>query len=168
MLLIEDNAQRCSDELTDDGGVGGTLDAHGGAAEETEDHNGIKNDIDDGADTLNVHGDEGLTGALQHALSGNFHKNTDGADADDGEVIHPVLCNDGRNTLLHGKIEVGTKDAKQRKRRSGAYGKQQTDIGNLLGALAVFLSQTAGKQSVHAHAGAGGKGDHQVLNGECQ
>lgn len=138
VLLIEDNAQRRGDELADNGGVGGTLDAHGGAAEETEDHNGIKNDIDDGADTLNVHGDEGLAGALQHPLSGDLHKDADGADADDGKILGAVFRDDGGNTLLHGEVELRAENPEQREYYGGADGKQQADIGDFLGGLAVF------------------------------
>lgn len=168
VLLIEDNTKHCGDQLTDDGSIGSAPDAHGRAAEEAEDHDGIEDDIDDGADALNEHGDEGLAGALQHPLGGDLHKDADGADADDGKILGAVFRDDGGNTLLHGEVELRAENPKQREYHGGADGKQQADISDFLGGLAVFLAQSAGKQGIHTHAGAGGKGDHEVLNGEGQ
>ena len=166
VLLIEDDAQRRRNKLPDDGGVGGTPHAHGGQSQQAEDQDGVKDDIEDGADPLDIHGDEGLASALKHPLGGDFHKDADRTDADDGEILGAVFRNDGGNALLHREKQPGTEQPEQRKHHAAADSQQQPDIGDGLGALAVFFAQTAGKQGVHAYAGAGGKGDHEVLDGE--
>ena len=168
MPLIQENAQCGSNKLADDGSIGGAFNPHGGQPAQAEDHNGIEDNIDDSTYALDVHGDKGLAGSLQHTLGSNFHKDADGTDADNGEVFCTILGYEGGNPFLHGEVEMGAKGPEQCKYDCGADGKQQAHIGYFFRPFAVLLPQSTGKQGIHTNTGAGGKGNHEVLNGEGQ
>ena len=166
--LVQNNAQRGGNQLTDDGSDGGAADPHSGESQQAKDEDGIQNDIEKSAGTLDEHSDEGAARPLQDALRGDLHKDAERADADDRKVFGAVLGDEGGDPLLQGKVGMRKETAQQRKNGGGADRKQQADIGNLFGLFPVLLPQPAGKQRVDADAGAGGKGDHQVLDGKRQ
>ena len=57
-----------ADELPDDGGNGCAPDAHGRAAQQTEDHNGVENNVDHCADDEGDHRQHRVTHGLQKPL----------------------------------------------------------------------------------------------------
>ena len=64
LFVVEVNSQRAAAELADDGGDGGAGHAHF----QSEDEDGVENDVDDSAQPLGVHAEDRPPGALQEPL----------------------------------------------------------------------------------------------------
>lgn len=137
MLLIEDNAKHCGDQLTDDGSIGSAPDTHSRAAEEAEDHNGIEDDIDDGADALNEHGDEvwPVPCSIRSVVISTKMPMEPMQTME--RYWAPYSAMMGKH-LLHGEVELRAENPEQREYYGGADGKQQANISDFLGGLAVF------------------------------
>ena len=72
--------------MAQDGGVSGARDAESRAAEETEDHDRVKNDVDDSAGDLADHAQLCASGGLQHSLKGHLEEESDGEAGYRGKV----------------------------------------------------------------------------------
>ena len=71
---IEPQRRRCAGELPDDGGNGCAPDAHGRAAQQTEDHNGVENNVDHCVDDEGDHRQHRVTHSLQEPLPVGLQK----------------------------------------------------------------------------------------------
>ena len=74
---IQGQADARSHDLADDSRVSRAGYAEGGTAQQTEDHNRIEDDIDDGAGRLRDHGIDRQSGGLQETLEHHLEEQTE-------------------------------------------------------------------------------------------
>ena len=89
-----DGVQHCQN-LTDNGGNRCAGDTHGRQTEPTEDKDGVKDDIADGANQLKDHRIEHIAGRLKGLFQIDFDKAAKGEDGDDGGVFNTHLDDGG-------------------------------------------------------------------------
>ena len=85
--LIEHETKRHAADLADDGSDGRARNAHSRAAQQTEDHNGVQNDVDDRARQLGHHGQHRVAGSLHHALKADAEEQTEAENAHDAQIL---------------------------------------------------------------------------------
>lgn len=154
-------------DLAGHSGDGGARHAHGREAQQAKDHDGVQNNVGEGADQLEDHGPDHVAGCLQGLFQGDLHKHAKRKHAADRNIgaAHP---DDLRVCFKEFKEGGGKEPAIDGKQRPGANG-QQNAVG--CGGVCLFLpalAQTPGDQAGDAHRGAHGKGDEKVLQGEGQ
>ena len=88
------------------GSQGGPGDFHPGEAEQSKNHDGIQDDIDDGSGSLGDHVVDRLSGRLHQALEGYLQEDSCGTQRDDGKIFRAVF-DDGLVIRLQCKEEVG-------------------------------------------------------------
>ena len=89
-----DGVQHCQN-LTGNGGNRCTGDTHGRQTEPTKDKDGVKDDVGDGANQLEDHRVEHISGCLKGFLQIDLDKAAEGEDGDDGGVIDTHLDDGG-------------------------------------------------------------------------
>ena len=88
---MEDGACDTCGDLTDDRCDSGTLDAHCGDRAEAEDEDRVENDIYNGTDDLNCHGESSFARCLKKLFKSYLHVNAEAADTADGKVLLSVF-----------------------------------------------------------------------------
>ena len=171
-LLIQSKADDGGNELTDDCGDSRTGNAHAGAAEETEDHDGVQDDVGQGTAELGDHGQQGVTGGLEHTLKVDGHEQAGAGRGNDSQVrgthgedaflVGQVVGNDKTHGL------AGQEETEEDEEHAAQHLDEQTVPGAAAGTLRITLTQTAGKQAVDTCAHTGGQGDHQHLERHSQ
>ena len=86
LFLIQSEADDGGNELTDNRGNSRTGNAHAGTAEQTEDHDGVQDDIGHGTAELGDHGEHGVTGGLEHTLKVDGYEQAGAGRGNDGQV----------------------------------------------------------------------------------
>ena len=143
-----------------------------GEAEEAEDHDRVKDDVDDRASGLADHAQLGAAGGLQESLEVHLEEETKRHACDDGEVCVAVFDDFGgcggirAGFELHGERPVGAKDREQQERDKAAEGQEDAHIGGCVGPVEALLAEGTGEQRVHTDTGTGTNCDHEVLQGE--
>ena len=156
-------SQTAAAELADNGGHSGTRHAHF----EHEDEDGVQHDVDDGAQPLGVHGEDGAAGTLQQALEHDLAEHSQRGTAADAQIGDAVIHNVVDVRL--GAEEGPPKAQGQHGGEYKAHHRQENAVdGHLIGPLAVPGAQRPAQQGIDAHGGAGGQTDHQVLGREGQ
>ena len=164
---VEEDGQAGGQDLPQDGGQGGSRHLHPGEAEQSEDQNGVHDDVDNGAHRLGDHGVEGAAGGLEHPVKGDLYKQPYRQPADDGHVLCAVVHN-GLLAGLHLEKEPGAGQADGHEHQAAEDGQKQAVHGGGVGPALAALAQALGQQGVDAHAGSHGHGDHQILDREGQ
>ena len=164
---VEEDGQAGGQDLTQDGGQGGSRHLHPGEAEQSEDQNGVHDDVDNGAHRLGDHGVEGAPGGLEHPVKGDLYEQPYRQAADDGHVLCAVVHN-GLLAGLHLEKEPGAGQADGHEHQAAEDGQKQAVHGGGVGPALAALAQALGQQGVDAHAGSHGHGDHQILDREGQ
>ena len=167
LFLVKDKANDGGNKLTDHRGDSRTGYAHAGAAKETEDHDGVQDDIDDGSAELGYHGEHGVTGGLEHTLKEDRHEEAGAGRSDDSQVRGAH----GEDALLVGQVIrhdkthglAGQEETEDDEKHAAQNLNQETVPGTTAGTIRIALAQTAGKQAVDTSAHTGGQSDHQHL-----
>ena len=144
-------------------GDGGSGYLQPGKSEQAEDQDGIHDNIDDRPDPLRDHGIDGLSGGLQETFQGHLHKDSDGEDADDRQILSTI----GDDLFIPGlqpEKAVGAGEADEGHEREADKGEKDSVFGGPVRVLEFFLPQIAGEQGIDPHAGSCGNGNHQALN----
>ncbi len=153
--------------LADDGGNGGTLYPHGGAAQQAKNHNGVQNQVGDGTGEHKHHGPDHVAGGLQNLFNGNLQKHTKGEDAHHRKVIGAPGGSGG--VFSKGANEsAGEEKAEQQKHQVAAHGQHNAVAGGAVGGFAVAFAQAARNKRVKPHAGANRNRGDQHLDGKGQ
>ena len=162
---VHHQADRRRDPLAEDGRIGRARNTHLREAEQAEDENRVKNDVDDCARALADHRQQRAAGALQQALKEDLHENAHRADHDDGRIVDAAL-HDFLDVRLHLKIRAHNRHAAEHEDQ--AADEQQHDaVGRrAVHAFLVLRAQRAREHRVQAHAQTRRNRDHQVLNRE--
>ncbi len=162
-FIVEKQGKEHCQELPGDRGDGGSADTQRRETVKTEDHNRVKDNVGDGADSLGKHIINGFSSGLHNAFQHHLQIKSDRKNQADLQVLYPIF-DDRSIRSLTGKINAGSEYAKQGKRYRAQNGKEDTILCGLLRFLWILFSQRAGKQGVDTDAGARGNGDHQALN----
>ena len=94
LLQVQEEAEAGCDHLAQDCGKGRARHAHLRKAEKAEDHDGVEDDIDNGAGRLGDHAVKGPAGGLEQALKGDLEDRAEGQAEADPEVDRSVLLDD--------------------------------------------------------------------------
>ena len=137
---IQVAADAGGDNLAENGSSRSAGDTHFGEAEETEDHDRVKNDIDNGAGSLGDHTVEGAAGGLQQPFKSDLENRAEGHAQDDPQIDRAVLLYQG---ILDLCPDEGTRaeQADQQEKDIGQDGQEQTVVGSFVGAVKPLLSQ---------------------------
>ena len=92
---VEDDADDTGNDLSEDGGGGGTGDAHFREGAVTEDQDRIHDDIDDGTRHLADHGIDRFSCCRQQTLHADLNENTDAQNTADLHVGDAVFIDQG-------------------------------------------------------------------------
>ncbi len=172
LLLIQSKADDGGNELTDNRGDCRTGNAHAGAAEETEDHDGIQDDVGQGTAELGDHGQHGVSGGLEHTLKVDGHEQAGAGRGNDGQVrgthgedaflVGQVVGNDKAHGLTcqeetEDDEQAGTQDLNK-----------QAVPGTAACTFRITLAQTAAQEAVDTGTHTGGQRDHEHLEGHGQ
>ena len=167
-LQIQKDGQQSAHKLAQHGRHRRAGDPQPGHAAQTEDKDGVQHDVDDGADHLGGHGQDGPAGGLEQALKAELAEKTHGEPQADAGVGGAHL-HDLRHALSLGhEKRPGEENADQGERHGVAQGQENARARRPVGHLLLLFPQGAGQQGVDAHGGARAHGDHQVLEGERQ
>ena len=98
--VVDDDARHHAAPLADDGGKRRTRHAHGRKAQKAENHDGVEDDIHDGARHLADHLIHCFAGGLQDALEGDLHKAAQAQHRHDAH-IHRAACGYLRHLCEH-------------------------------------------------------------------
>lgn len=158
---VEDETEDAAANLPDHGGNGGAADAQ----TKHKDENGVKDDVDDSAQALRVHGVEGTAGALKEPLEHHLAEKAERTAAGDEQIVTTLLHDIG-NACLSGKKRTGKEYGQNGTDNKTHKGQKDAVAGHRVGALGLFGAQRPSHQRVDAHRRAGGQSDHQLLGGE--
>ena len=167
VLMQVIHAHQHAQQLAQHRGDGGACHPQLWEAQQAEDEDGVKDDVENGAGKLGKHGVEGIPGRLQdlfkHALENE--ENTG----------HPYIIEVGAGIVIDLRIRVehgdqlGRKQGEQQPKGRAAEQGQEFSMGSgLVGVLLAFFPQATGHQGIDAHAGAYGHRHDQHLIGEYQ
>ena len=154
-------------DLSGDSGNSRAGHTHGRESQQPKDHDGVQDDVGDGADELEDHGPDHVAGGLEGLLQGDLYKYAEGEHTADGDVraAHPddfLVC------FEELKEGGGEKSSIQGEQHPGADCQYNAMSGGGIGFILTALAQAAGDQAGDAHSGTHCKGDEQVLQGERQ
>ena len=166
-LQVQHQPDQGGDRLSDHGRERRAGNAHRRTAEIPEDHDRVKDDIDDGARQLRSHALHGPPGRLQEPLKHHLEHQARGEPVHDPKVDLPHR-GDLRVARLRADKRAGNEDPDQRKQHKIAEGQQQRHVGGLVRSLEFPFAERSREQGVHADAGTGTDRDHQVLQGKCE
>ena len=155
--------QKESHNLADDGSHRSTGHPHGRDAQPTKDEQGVQHNVQNSPHALGNHGVQGPACSLQQAFKEDLSENSEGEQRADLQILHASSQN-LRNVRLNPEKHACTKCAKQHKQQAANSGEHQAIAGSQVSSVIFPAPQTFGEKRVHAHAYAGGKSDHQVLN----
>ena len=161
--MVEPDRQRKAAELADDGGYRRARYAHF----QPEDKNGVENDVDDSAQPLGVHTQQGAAGTLQQPLVHDLAEHAQRADGDDPQIVVAHL-DDVFHLRLGAEKQVGAGQTQQGGDHKAHHRQKDTVVGHPVSPLPQPRAQCAAHQGVDAHRRTGGKADHQVLRRERQ
>jgi len=139
-------------------------DAHGRAAQQTEDHHGVENNVDHCADDEGDHGQHRVPHSLQDPLPVGLQKDAPAEHEVHREVFPAELLQFGI-VGQGGSDLVREQQPHQRKHQRSAQHQKQPGGGGTAGFLRLFLPQLSGEQGVQTNGGAHTNGDHQKLDG---
>ncbi len=162
--IEEDREQRC-DDLPEYGSKRRSGHAHFRETEVAEDENRVKNDIQNCAESLRDHRVKCKAGRLQQTFHRDLQENADRQPADDRHILHTIFEN-LRVLRLRFKKDAGAEETEQAECGEADQSEQNAVICSLIRLLIIFLTQTAGEQSVDTDTGTGGDRDHQILDRE--
>ena len=162
---VEPQIQPEAHALAQHSGNGGAGRAHGGQAEHTEDHDGVQNDVGDGAGHLAQHAVKGIAGGHQDLFQ---HQGDELglAEHTDDEQVAGAVGDDFGVIGLRCVVEMAGHQAEHHKHQHADHVQEQTVGGGPVGLHVVLFAQGFAQQGVYAHAGAHAHGDHQGLDGE--
>ena len=163
LLVVEIDGQRAAAELADDGGHGSARHAH----VQYEDEYRVEDDVDDGAQPLGVHAQQGAACALQQPLIHDLAEHAQRADGDDAQVV-VAHGDDALHLRLGTEEQVGAGQTQQGGDDEAHHSQKDAVVGHPVGPLPHTRAQRTAHQGVDAHGGAGGQTDHQILGGEGQ
>ena len=161
--MVEVYGQRTAAELADDGSHGGACHAH----VQHEDKHGVQHDVDDSAQTLSVHTQQGAACALKQPLVHDLAEHAQRADGDDAQVLAAHL-DDVLHLGLGAEEQIRAGQAQHGGDEEAHHGQEDAVVGHAVGPFPHLCAQSPAHQGVDTHGGTGGKTDHQVLGGEGQ
>ena len=159
--------------LTQNSCVGGTRYSQPGEAEETEDHDRVEDDVNDGTGRLADHAELCASGGLQQSLKGHLEEEAERETCHEREIRVPVRNNFSRLSSiaaaaqLYGNRPVRQKQREEKERDITAECQENSHVRGGVGSVEALLAERPGEQRVHTYAGTGADGDHQVLQREC-
>ena len=165
--MVEAKGHDHSHDLPYNCGDGGAGNLQTGKAKETEDHDRVQDDIDDGAGPLGDHIVKGSSRGLQKTLEGDLQEDPYGKQSDDGHILNAVL-QDHRIVCLKGEKEAGAHKSQQREDDAAYDGQEHPVPCRIVGAFKIPFPQVPGEQGIDTYAGSGSHGDHERLDRECQ
>ena len=118
-----------------------------GEAEEAEDHDRVKDDVNDRTGGLADHAQLGAARGLQESLEVHLEEEAQRHACDDGEVCVAVFddfggCGGIRAGLeLHGERPVGAKNREQQESDKAAEGQEDAHIGGCVGPVEALLAE---------------------------
>ena len=90
LFQIQENGHTKGNDLPDDGCGGGAGDLHPRKTEHSENQNRVKDDVNDGTETLCEHGIGGASGRLQQTFQQNLTENTERYNCNDADIVGAV------------------------------------------------------------------------------
>ena len=160
-------AAAAGDNLAENGSGRGAGDTHPGEAEEAEDHDRVKNDIDNGTCSLGDHTVEGAAGGLQEPLKSDLENRAEGHAQDDPQIDRAVLLHQGILDLRPDE-RTRTEQADQQEKDIGQDGKEKAVVGGFVRAVKPLLSQGLGQEGIDTDACTCRERDQHILHGEGQ
>ena len=164
---IEENCQTGGDNLTDYRCDGCACDAELRRPAQTENQNRIKNNIDDGTQSLCTHGKNCAAGRLQNALKGHLYKQTKGKNCADFHVGHTVR-NNFRIIRLRTEKQTACEQTEQQEYQIAANCKKHTVSRRMICLLLLLRAQRPRQQRIHTDAGTRCDSNHQILHRKRQ
>ena len=146
-LEVHDQTQDGSNALAQNCGIRCAGNAELGEAEEAEDHDRVKDDVNDRTGGLADHAQLGAARGLQESLEVHLEEEAQRHACDDGEVCVAVFddfggCGGIRAGLeLHGERPVGAKNREQQESDKAAEGQEDAHIGGCVGPVEALLAE---------------------------
>ena len=165
LAAVQDQRKHKGDDLTGDGGDGGTRDLQPRHSAQAEDQDRIEDDVDDRAGALRDEGIDGAAGRLQQALEDDLAEDAERDDGDDADILRAV-ADDGGVVRLRAHERLRAEDAEQGGQHRAAQGKEEAVQCRAVDLVLIFLAQRAREQGVDTDGDAGRYTDHDVLHGE--
>ena len=164
---VEDDGDNAADDLAEHRGDGRTGHAHGRDPEprDTEDQDGVKNNVDERACALRDHGKHGASGCLQKPFENELRKEAHGENTADGEIVLAER-DDLRVGSLAAEEEIHGENTDQNKDGAADDLNENALKRDALRARLVALAEALGEQGVYADADADAERDHKILNRE--
>ena len=164
---VQEQAQTGGDRLSEDRGQGGAGYAQSGKAAQAEDHDRIKNNIDNGAGGLGDHTVNGQACGLQQAFEGHLEEQPRGQTGHDPQ-IGGAHTDDFRVLCLGTDKSGGQEKTDQQEGQEIAEGQEKAVGRCRVGTVISLFSQGTGEEGVDTDTGTGAQGDHQVLQRKGQ
>ena len=152
---IKEKSDAAGDSLSGDGGNRSTCHAHFGESKQAENHDGVQDNVGNGAHGLGDHAVKGTASGLKQPFKGDLSKGEDGENGADAQIINAALGND-RVVGLHFKEGTGAEQTEQQKYQCADDDDKESILGCAVGILVVLLTQAAGKQCVDTNTGTTG------------
>ena len=136
--------------LSDHSRHGCALDSHGRETEQAEDHNGVENDVGDGSQCLEQHGEDHRTGGLEHLLNADVDKGT-GTEGQADVGVGDGICQDCR--IIAEQPEEGFQQELSRDDEQNCHkGCHEKSMGyRAVCSLLVLPAQAAGDIGIDSH-----------------
>ena len=164
---VQEQAQTGGDRLSKDRGQGGAGYAQSGKAAQAEDHDRIKNNVDDRAGRLGDHTVNGQACRLQQTLKGHLEEQSCRQTGHDPQ-IGGAHADDLRVLCLGTDKSAGQEKTDQQESQEIAEGQEETVGRGRVGPVITLFSQGTGQEGVDTDTGTGAQGDHQVLQRKSQ
>lgn len=151
-----------TDQLSDHGGQGGPGHLQAGERPQTENEQGVQEQIDHRADALDAHGPHRVSAGLEHPLPRKLHTHAERARGDDGKVLTAVV-DDLRYVGEQRQKGAAEQHARNQKDQPAAQVEEVAVHCHGAGLGGAAFPQAAGEYGVYADAGPHADGNHQGL-----
>ena len=165
--VVEDHGQNKRHDLAEHRGHGCTGDLHARQAEQAEDEDGVKNDVQDRAGALRDEGVDRAARGLQQALKDDLAEDAERGDRDDADIGRAV-GNDGFVRRLGAHEELCAENAEQSAEQHAQPGKKDAVQGRAVHHVRIAFAERARQQGIDADGRARCDADHDVLHREGQ
>ena len=165
--VVEDHGQNKRHDLAEHRGHGRACDLHARQAEQAEDEDGVKNDVQDRAGALRNEGVDRAACGLQQTLKDDLAENAERGDRDDADIGRAV-GNDGFVRRLGAHEELCAENAEQGAEQHAQPGKKDAVQGGAVHHVRIAFAERAREQGIDADGSARCDADHDVLHREGQ
>ena len=166
LAMVENDRNDSADTLTEHRGPRSAGDTQFGKAKQTEDQNGVKHNVDDGAGELGNHRVDRAASRLKEALKCDLNEDAERANETDAQIDRAKL-DDLLNVGLRAHVRLHAENADEQDQKEADGLQNQPLYGDLIGALRIFLTECAGEQRIDADAEADRNRDHHILQRKC-